>query len=218
VSDGRDRGGRRGGSPVETSLEVTDEALLGRYRRGDLSAFKEIVRRHQRGLFNFALRQVQVPSTAEDIVQEVFVRVVQSIDSFKEEARFSTWAYTIARNLCIDHLRKKAHRRHASLDASSSGEEGEGSTLGERVPASGAGADRVAIGKQLQTHIKAAVDKLPEDQREVFLMRQVGDLAFKEIAEIVGVSENTVKSRMRYALERLQAALAEFEDYAKAIK
>ena len=76
----------------------------------------------------------------------------------------------------------------------------------------------MAIGKQLQTHIKAAVDKLPEDQREVFLMRQVGDLAFKEIAEIVGVSENTVKSRMRYALERLQAALAEFEDYAKAIK
>jgi RNA polymerase sigma-70 factor (ECF subfamily) len=70
----------------------------------------------------------------------------------------------------------------------------------------------------LQAHITAAVEKLPEDQREVFLMRQVGELAFKEIADIVGVSENTVKSRMRYALERLQAALAEFEDYAKALK
>lgn len=220
MSDPRDRGAaRRAANVGETSAEITDEVLLGRYRRGDLGAFKEVVRRHQRGLFNFALRQVHVPSTAEDIVQEVFVRVVQSIDSFKEEARFSTWAYTIARNLCIDHLRKRAHRRHASLDAPAQGmEEGEGSSLGERVPGSGAGADRVAIGKQLQTHIKAAVDKLPEDQREVFLMRQVGELAFKEIAEIVGVSENTVKSRMRYALERLQAALAEFEDYAKAIK
>jgi RNA polymerase sigma-70 factor (ECF subfamily) len=76
----------------------------------------------------------------------------------------------------------------------------------------------VAIGKQLQGHIKAAVDKLPDDQREVFLMRQVGELPFKDIAEVVGVSENTVKSRMRYALERLQAALSEFEDYAKAMK
>ena len=201
------------------SGQTSDEVLLARYRRGDTAAFKEIVRRHQRGLFNFALRQVHVPSTAEDIVQEVFVRVVQSVDSFKEEARFTTWAYTIARNLCIDHLRKKAHRRHASLDApGAEGEDGEGAPLGERVAASGAGADRVAIGKQLQGHIKAAVDKLPDDQREVFLMRQVGELPFKDIAEVVGVSENTVKSRMRYALERLQAALAEFEDYAKAMK
>jgi RNA polymerase sigma-70 factor (ECF subfamily) len=113
------------------------------------------------------------------------------------------------------------HRRHASLDASSSdgrGEDGEGTPLGERIAGSGAGADRAAIGKQLQGHIRAAVEALPEDQREVFLMRQVGELAFKDIAEIVGVSENTVKSRMRYALERLQSALAEFEDYAKAMK
>lgn len=198
--------------------DPTDEALLARYRRGETEAFRTLVRRHQRALYNFALRQVHTPSVAEDIVQDVFVRVVQNVQSFKEESRFSTWAYTIARNLCIDHLRKRVHRRHASLDAASEGEDGEGTPLGERVAGSGAGADRVAIGKQLQGHIRAAVEALPEDQREVFLMRQIGELPFKDIAEIVGVSENTVKSRMRYALERLQGALAEFEDYAKAVK
>ncbi|MBI2394399.1 MAG: RNA polymerase sigma factor [Deltaproteobacteria bacterium] len=199
----------------------SDEALLARYRRGDVEAFRALVRRHQRALYNFALRQVRTPSTAEDIVQDVFVRIVQNVETFKEESRFTTWAYTIARNLCIDHLRKRVHRRHASLDAPAGGHsdgEGEGTPLGERVAAQGAGADRAAIGRQLQGHIAAAVEALPEDQREVFLMRQVGELPFKEIAEIVGVSENTVKSRMRYALERLQGALAEFEDYAKALK
>jgi len=204
-------------SPADPT-QPSDEALLARYRRGDVEAFRTLVRRHQRALYNFALRQVRTPSTAEDIVQDVFVRIVQNVETFKEESRFTTWAYTIARNLCIDHLRKRVHRRHASLDAPMGGGDEEGAALGERVPASGAGADRNVIGRQLQGHIAAAVEALPEDQREVFLMRQVGELPFKEIADIVGVSENTVKSRMRYALERLQGALEEFEDYAKALK
>lgn len=196
----------------------SDELLLARYRRGETAVFRELVRRHQRGLYNFALRQVHAPSTAEDIVQEVFVRVVQNVESFKEEARFATWAYTIARNLCIDHLRKRVHRRHASLDQPS-GPDSSDAPLVERVAGEGtAGADRAAIGKQLGAHIAAAVERLPDDQREVFLMRHLGELPFKEIAEIIGTNENTVKSRMRYALERLQAALSEYEDYAKATK
>lgn len=205
--------------PSGPRREIADEALLARYRRGEVDAFRVLVRRHQRALYNFALRQVRAPAVAEDIVQDVFVRIVQSADTFKEESRFSTWAYTIARNLCIDHLRKRVHRRHASLDQPDGAdlEDGEGAPLGERVAGASMPADRTVIGKQLQTHLRAAVEALPEDQREVFLMRQVSELPFKEIADIVGVSENTVKSRMRYALERLQTALAEFEDYAKTL-
>ncbi len=196
--------------------EPADEELVARYRDGDTQAFKVLVRRHQRPLYNFTLRQVHSPSTAEDIVQDVFVRIVHNVETFKAESKFTTWAYTIARNLCIDHLRKRVHRRHPSLDAPVSESEG-GATLMETVAGKGMGADRSAINKQLQEHLRAAVEALPDDQREVFLLRQVSDLPFKEIAEIVGVGENTVKSRMRYALERLQAALSEFEDYAKAL-
>lgn len=196
--------------------DVSDEALMIRYQRGDQTAFAVLVRRHQGALYNFAFRQLRIPQMAEDVVQEAFVRVVQSASDFKHEARFLTWVYTIVRNLCIDNLRKHALRRHPSLDESR-GDEG-GPTLGEHTADPNASTERAATGSELKERIVAAVDKLPDDQREVFLMREVSNLPFKEIAEITGVPENTVKSRMRYALERLQEALSEYEEYARALK
>jgi len=198
--------------------EVTDEALMIRFQRGDRAAFAQLVRRHQTGLYNFALRQLRVQSVAEDIVQEAFVRVVQNATEFKHEARFSTWVYTITRNLCIDQLRKNALRKHASLDESKKSEEGDGPTLGEQTADSRASVERSATGTQIKERILAAVERLHEDQREVFLLRELSNLPFKEIAEITGVPENTVKSRMRYALERLQAELSDFEEYARALR
>jgi RNA polymerase sigma-70 factor (ECF subfamily) len=200
--------------------DVTDEALMMRYQRGDRTAFTVLVRRHQSPLFNFAFRQVGVQSVAEDVVQEAFVRVVQNAAEFKHEARFTTWVYTITRNLCIDQLRKRALRRHASLDESRGSRRGEedGPTLGEQTADGRASVEREATGSELKQRIAKAVELLPDDQREVFLMREVSNLPFKEIAEITGVPENTVKSRMRYALERLQAALCEYEEYARALR
>jgi len=199
--------------------EVTDEALMIRFQRGDRAAFTQLLRRHQTGLYNFALRQLRVQSLAEDVVQEAFVRVVQNAADFKHEARFSTWVYTITRNLCIDQLRKRALRKHPSLDEPRKSDAGgEGPTLGEQTADSRANVERQATGTELKAKILAAVDELPEDQREVFLLRELSNLPFKEIAEITGVPENTVKSRMRYALERLQAALSEFEEYARALR
>ncbi len=199
------------------ALDPPDETLMLRYQEGDRSAFAQLVRRHQTALYNFALRQVRTPQVAEDIVQEAFVRVVQNATEFKHEARFTTWIYTITRNLCIDHLRKRALRKHPSLDESR-GEDGDGPTLGEQTADPKASVEREATGSELKERIVQAVDTLPDEQREVFLMREVANLPFKEIAEITGVPENTVKSRMRYALERLQEALSEYEDYARALR
>lgn len=199
--------------------EVTDEALMLRYQGGDRAAFTLLVKRHKTAIYNFVLRQVRSPSVAEDIAQDVFVRVVQAAADFRHSARFSTWIYTIARNLCIDQLRKQQLRRHPSLDQPGGGNEEDGPTLGERTadqhPARTV--DRAAIGGELGRRIQLAVEELPDDQREVFLLREVGNVPFKDIAVMIGVPENTVKSRMRYALERLQKALSEYEDYAKAI-
>ena len=204
-------------SPGRPAHDPSDETLMLRYQQGDRAAFSLLVRRHQTALFNFALRQVRVPQVAEDVVQEAFVRMVSKTDDFKHEARFTTWVYTITRNLCIDQLRKRALRKHPSLDESR-GEEGEGPTLGEQTADPRASVEREATGTELKERIALAVDKLPDEQREVFLMREIANLPFKEIAEITGVPENTVKSRMRYALERLQEALAEYEDYARALR
>lgn len=204
-------------APVREAKDPPDETLMLRYQQGDRTAFAQLVRRHQAPLYNFALRQVRVPQVAEDVVQETFVRVVQNAPDFKHEARFTTWVYTITRNLCIDHLRKRALRKHPSLDESR-GEEGDGPTLGEQTADPRASVEREATGTELKERIARAVDTLPDEQREVFLMREIANLPFKEIAEITGVPENTVKSRMRYALERLQEALAEYEDYARALR
>jgi RNA polymerase sigma-70 factor (ECF subfamily) len=203
---------------TSSRVEVTDEVLMIRFQRGDRSSFTQLVRRHQTGLYNFALRQLRVQSVAEDVVQEAFVRVVQNAADFKHEARFSTWVYTITRNLCIDQLRKRALRKHASLDEPRKSDEGDGPTLGEQTADSRASVEREATGTEIKARILDAVDELPEDQREVFLLRELSNLPFKEIAEITGVPENTVKSRMRYALERLQAALSDYEEYARALR
>jgi RNA polymerase sigma-70 factor (ECF subfamily) len=198
--------------------EGTDEALMVRYQSGDRSAFALLVRRHQTPLYNFALRQLRSAPVAEEIVQEAFLRVVHNAADFKHEARFVTWLYTIARNLCIDHARKRALRQHPSLDEPKRAEEGDGPTLGDQTADGRANVERAASSSEIRERVLAAVDALPDDQREVFLMREVSNLPFKEIAAIVGVSENTIKSRMRYALERLQAALSEFEEYARALR
>lgn len=205
---------------ITPRTELSDEALMLRFQGGDRACFVTLVRRHQAPLYNFVLRQVRVPAVAEDLVQDIFVRVVQNAVDFKHEARFSTWVYTIGRNLCIDHLRKMTHRRHPSLDHPVEASEADGPTLGERVAdASPEGAvDRIAMGGEVARIAARAVEELPPEQREVFLLRELGNVPFKDIAVMTGVPENTVKSRMRYALERLQQALSDYEEHARALR
>jgi RNA polymerase sigma-70 factor (ECF subfamily) len=190
-----------------------------RFQGGDRAAFAVLVRRHQGPLFNFALRHLRSGPVAEEVVQDAFVRVVQNAAEFKHAARFTTWLYTIARNLCIDQSRKRVLRNHPSLDEPRrQGDGADGPTLGERTADPGASVEREVTSVEVRERLLTAVGELPEEQREVFLLREVSNLSFKEIAEIVGVPENTVKSRMRYALERLQAALSDFEEYARALR
>jgi RNA polymerase sigma-70 factor (ECF subfamily) len=199
--------------------DATDEMLMVRYQRGDREAFAELVRRYETPVFNFVIRHLRHRESAADVTQDVFLRVVQNAGEFKHEARFSTWLYTIARNLCVDSLRKLSHRRHPSLDQPL--KEGEDQRtlldgLADGHPR--ASVERSATANEVQHRIIEAVEKLPDEQREVFLLREVANLPFKEIADITGVGENTVKSRMRYALDRLQDALSEFEEYARALR
>ena len=193
----------------------SDEALMQRFQQGDSQAFKVLLERHRRGVYNFLLRHVGDSSAAEDLLQDTFLRVVQGAHRYKLESKFTTWLYTIARNLCVDRARKMKFRRHRSLDQPVGSDDE--SPLGDRIADSGAPTDRQAIGTELQVKLEQAIATLREDQREVFVMREYSNLPFKEIAEIIGVPENTVKSRMRYALEHLRRALTEYQDYAKAL-
>jgi RNA polymerase sigma-70 factor (ECF subfamily) len=199
---------------------MSDDELLERFASGESAAFAVLLGRYQVPIYNFIARSVRDTEAAADLLQEVFTRVIQHSAEFNRSSKFSTWLYAIARNICIDHMRRMSHRRHASLDAAGPNGLGtEGSSAGpwvERVAVEQPGVDSSAAAGRLRSRIVQAIETLPQEQREVFLMRQIQQLPFAEIAAVVGVSENTVKSRMRYALERLQEALADFEDYARA--
>lgn len=189
--------------------DPSDAALLAAYRDGDSGAFEALLGRYRGPIFNFVLRSVRDRGRAEELYQDVWMKVIERCDDFRGDAKFSTWLYTIARNVCIDHQRKMKFRAHASLEAP---QPGKNRALGDRLANPGPSTERLAAGGLLKERIAAAVEELPVEQREVFLLRQLQGLAFNEIARVVGAPANTVKSRMRYAIERLQEALCDLEE------
>jgi RNA polymerase sigma-70 factor (ECF subfamily) len=179
-------------------VDETDERLMLRFQGGDARAFEVLVRRHRTPVFSFLLRLTGDRGRAEDLCQEAFLRVARAASDWEPRARFQTWLYAIARNQAVDEARRQAFRRAEPLDAG---------------PAAAAASDdpppdRVAEGALLRPKLEAALAALPAEQREVFLLREHAGLRFHEIAEATGVPENTVKSRMRYALEALRERLA----------
>ncbi|RMG99825.1 MAG: sigma-70 family RNA polymerase sigma factor [Deltaproteobacteria bacterium] len=179
---------------------------------GDEAAFAELVRRYHRPVFAFLLRFVGNRARTEELTQEVFVRLLRMKGRYRATGRFRTLVFSVARNLAIDESRRAKFRRHLSLDAPGRGRDGDpGRSLGERIAGDDVPVDDAALAPTLRTRILEAVDELPDAQREVFLMRVAGGMSFVEIAETLEISDNTVKSRMRYALEKLRVALADLD-------
>jgi len=189
----------------------TDEELMCAFRDGEAVAFEILTLRHRRGLFNFLLRSVHNRARAEELLQDVFLRVIRAKERYERTARFSTWVYTIARNICVDESRRARFRKHMSLEEKRGRKDGGGTSILDVTSADDVATDAAADGPRLRERMAAAIARLPEDQHEVFLMRQLAGLSFKEIGEIVGAPENTVKSRMRYALEKLRVELADID-------
>lgn len=203
----------------EPTADVTgDEALMQAFCTGDAASFETLVSRHQRGVYNFLLRSVGQKARAEELLQEVFLRVVRSKARYTPSAKFTTWLYSIARNLCVDESRRARFRKHQSLDAPRRGADGDpGSAMISSLPSEDVPTDEAAEAPTIRRRLAEAVSKLPVEQREVFLLRQVSGLSFREIAETVDIPENTVKSRMRYALEKLRGELGDLRGEGGAL-
>jgi RNA polymerase sigma-70 factor (ECF subfamily) len=187
------------------AADETDEQLMRRFQRGEARAFETLMRRHRSPVYAFLLRLTGERTRAEDLAQETFLRLVKGASGWEPRAAVRTWLFTIARNLAVDASRRQVFRAAESLDAP--GAEGEG----HRHPppaATGPAPDEAAEAARLRPRLEAALAALPADQREVFLLREHAGLSFPEIAEAVGVNENTAKSRMRYALLALRERLA----------
>src|SRR5678815_5049236 len=161
--------------------ETADEDLMVMYQRGEVRAFEVLLARHRKPVYNFILRFVGDKETAEDLLQEAFMRVIKGAEAYKRQAKFTTWLYTIARNLCVDQTRRRKHRKHASLGAPMDTSDDSG-TLLDVIPSNEMASDRKSVNKQLHQTMHRAISALSEEQREVFLMREFLDLPFKPVS------------------------------------
>lgn len=206
---------RRGSQPLSAEELATceDGELMRRYAGGDVGAFEVLFDRHEKPIFRFIYRSVGDRERAEELVQDVFLRVVNAAEGYKATAKFTTWLYTIARNVCIDEARRRGRRPTVSLDAPLKDDPGT-TFLDRLVDASARGGTSELAREAFLEHLREGLTTLPDEQREVFLLRQFEGMRFVDIAKMLGVSDNTVKSRMRYALQALRGHLAAFEGYS----
>jgi RNA polymerase sigma-70 factor (ECF subfamily) len=177
----------------------SDEELMLRYGGGDAVAFEALYRRHRGPLYRFLLRQVSDAAAAEEVFQDVWMRVINSRGRYEARAKFSSWVYAIAHNRLMDFYR-------ANGKADFLGQE-EGEEALESLPADDLPAHVLLDRKRAAERLFAELARLPEAQREAFLLQQEGELSLEEIAAATGVSRETVKSRLRYAVAKLRASL-----------
>lgn len=186
----RDSGELAGQIGVPPS-EVTDQECVARSRRGDRNAFSTLVRRYQDRVYRFVLRMVGSHDEALELTQEAFMKAWQALPDWRPEAQFRTWLFSIASNAATDSLRRRKVVQFVALEE-------DYDTPGEE-----AGPEAQLQAKQNLRALQAALDRLPHDQREIVLLREVEDMSYGEISAALGISEGTVKSRLARAREAL---------------
>lgn len=178
--------------------KLSDHELITTFNAGNVNAFETLVLRHKEKLYTSIFFLVKDKYLAEDIFQDVFIRVIDTIKSgrYTEEGKFLPWAMRIAHNLCVDYFRKV--KRTPTIKNS------DDQDIFEVLNFTEESAEDKMIKKQSHNRVRDMLDQLPEDQREVIILRHYADMSFKEIAGITNCSINTALGRMRYGLINLR--------------
>jgi RNA polymerase sigma-70 factor (ECF subfamily) len=185
---------------------VNDQDLVQAYIKGDQAAIETLINRHRGKVYTYILLTIRNQPLAEDLFQETFIKVIQSLrgGKYRDNGRFLSWVIRIAHNLIIDHFRKEKQMNAVSNDDSDV-------DLFNSKKLSDDNIEEVIVNSQIKAEIRALINELPDDQREVVLLRHYGGLSFKEIADQTDVSINTALGRMRYALINLRKLIKEKE-------
>jgi RNA polymerase sigma-70 factor (ECF subfamily) len=188
---------------MKSSNQLSDQQLIQLFQEGDSSALEVLINRHKDKIFTSIFLLVKDKFLAEDIFQDVFIRVIDTIRGgrYTEEGKFLPWAMRIAHNLCVDHFRKV--KRTPTIRNS------EDHDIFEVLNFSEDGADRKMMQRQSHDRVRQMLELLPADQREVIILRHYADMSFKEIATMTNCSINTALGRMRYGLINLRKLMVE---------
>ena len=191
----------------KTAEAPDDRELVGKAQRGDQNAFRALVERYQRRVFQLALGMVKDADEAMDIAQETFVRVHRYLPSFKGDSSFFTWTYRIATNLCLDAARKKS--RSEPVDARDE-DEAEIEAAMDPVSSALAGPQRATLNAELRDKLEEALQSLSENHRSILLLREIDGLSYEELARVLGIRKGTVMSRLFHARLKMQKKLREY--------
>jgi RNA polymerase sigma-70 factor (ECF subfamily) len=192
---------------VDAVSEVDDAQLMLAYARGEMRAFETLYARHRGALYRYLVRQAHDMEIANDLFQEVWSRVIVNRARYEPRAKFRTFLFTLAHNCFIDHCRRlKSRPAGASVDDADAAD----------LLADDDNMRPEAVLERDETarHYREALATLPQEQRDVYLLHEESDLSLEEIARVTGVGTETAKSRLRYAVGKLKAALAVAEDLA----
>lgn len=183
--------------------QLTDQDLIKRFADGQADAIEELVSRYKDRVYTSIYYLVKDKYLAEDIFQDVFIKVIDTIksDRYSEEGKFLPWVLRIAHNMCVDHFRKV--KRTPTIKTSDDRDIFEVLNFREES------AEQKVVQRQSHDRVRRMLDMLPEEQKEVIILRHYADLSFKEIAELTRCSINTALGRMRYGLLNLRKIMVE---------
>lgn len=203
---------RRASKPVSIHEGLSDEELYHRFAQGEERAFRLLLDRHGDKVLGYLTRFFGDRELATDLTQDVFMRVISAARRFRGDSSFTTFLFRIVRNLCVDVMRARAARPDTHAASLDQGHDPDDRPLSETVPGREPDGEHRILSGELSQALKEGLAGLPVEQREVFLMREVEGLKFGQIAEVLSVNENTVKSRMHYAVVSLRRTLTAFKE------
>jgi RNA polymerase sigma factor (sigma-70 family) len=188
---------------MNKTVQLTDNELIQQFQEGNTRAFDALIDRHQERIYNAILFMVKDSYLAEDLIQDIFIKIIHNLklNKYNDEGKFLPWALRIAHNFCVDHFRKV--KRTPTIKTS------DDQDLFEVIKHADHSADYKMTRSQTHRNIQELVDLLPEEQREIIVLRHYANLSFKEIAQMTNCSINTALGRMRYGLINLRKMMNE---------
>lgn len=193
---------------------LSDEKLVEIYKKGgSQEAFEILLERYKLPLYSYIIKMISDRAEAEDLFQEVFIKVIKGLPCYQSRDKFKSWIFKIARNMTIDYLRKNKNKKTCSIDEKIQVEKSKDFTIKDLLPSKDYGPEKILEKKELKENLIKSLEELTTEQKEVFLLRHDLGFSFKEITELLNCPLNTALGRMHQAIKKIRKSLCLTDSY-----